>query len=196
MELVESGSIESRRHPKLPPTSTIKYPNNLQVYLVNERVKKTAGTADETELAEHEDATPECHENFVNEYHGKRNNAGSLASAGAAGGAESSVQSNASDKDSLCGSGGPPRPKVDEKTKVAVASLRKVHCQWDRARREFNGLVVQSANNEHTQGSKCELELAKFVEACNQADEKLVALEQIFLVGKEFSDEHIKEVAA
>ena len=57
-------------------------------------------------------------------------------------------------------------------------------------------MVVQSANNEHTQGSKCELELAKVVEACNQADEKLVALEQIFLVGEVFSDEHIKEVAA
>ena len=117
LELVESGSIESRRHPKLPPTTTIKYPNNLQVYMVNERAKKTVGTADETELAEHEDATPECHENFINEYHGKRINAGSLASAGAAGGAESSVQSNASEKDSLCGSGGPPKPKVDEKRK-------------------------------------------------------------------------------
>ena len=57
-------------------------------------------------------------------------------------------------------------------------------------------MVVQSANNEHTQGSKCERELAKLVEVCNGADEKLVALEQVFLVSNSFNDEHIKEVAA
>ena len=39
LELVQSGALDSRVHPKLPKGSKIPYPMNLQVYYVEEKIR-------------------------------------------------------------------------------------------------------------------------------------------------------------
>ena len=39
LELVQSGALDSRVHPKLPKGSKIPYPMNLQMYYVEEKIR-------------------------------------------------------------------------------------------------------------------------------------------------------------
>ena len=87
------------------------------------------------------------------------------------------------------------KPQADEKTKIAVASLRKTHSQWGRSKREINGLVAQSEENHNTQGSKIERDLHKLVEDCTSMDDELVNLEQVSIVKGRLDDDQVKEVA-
>ena len=69
LELVESGAIKSRPRPDLLANSKIKYPNNLQVFIVNETIKKKEGAVDETELTETADPEePAEHEEFLKSF--------------------------------------------------------------------------------------------------------------------------------
>ena len=56
LELVEAGVIPSRVRPGLPEGSKIEYPNNLQVYLKDEKLTKNQAARDEQELTETKDA--------------------------------------------------------------------------------------------------------------------------------------------
>ena len=69
LELVQSGALESRVHPKLPKGSKIPYPMNLQVYYVEEKIRKTDATKDETTLQESSSVDAEKHEGWLKEFH-------------------------------------------------------------------------------------------------------------------------------
>ena len=51
----------------------------------------------------------------------------------------------------------PPAPPCAEeiRDKTIVQHLRKAHNAWDRAKRDFVGMVLQSSEHENTKGSAC-----------------------------------------
>ena len=158
LELVETGEIPSRRHPKLSHTSKIRHPNYLQVFLSKEKSHKKEGAHDETELSETTDAEQaHHHETFLKEITAAKMNAmiEKEASSSATMSSRASVTSS-EDVSNIQG-----KPPVDEKTKLAIRHLRKQHSSWDRTKREFEGAVAESKMNDNTQGSKIEKELEK-----------------------------------
>jgi hypothetical protein len=76
LELLETGEIPNRRHPKLSLASKIRYPNDLQVFLSHEKVHKKEEAHDETELTETMDAEQaHDHETFLKEFTAAKMNA-------------------------------------------------------------------------------------------------------------------------
>ena len=69
LDMIQSGAIESRVHPKLSADSKIPYPKNLQVYMVEEKIRKCDATKDETTLQETSEVDAERHENWLEEFH-------------------------------------------------------------------------------------------------------------------------------
>ena len=198
LELVESGTIKSRPRPGLPADSKIKYPNNLQVLIITEKIKKKDGAIDETTLTETRDPEqPEEHEEFLKDFTAHkmeikyRNDKTPDMPAGQASNARSArpISTTTSEVSE------PNKTEIDGKTKIAIKNLHKQHSSWDRQKREFQGLVSQSQLNENTQGSKVERELDKIVTACTEADTELTNIEQTFLVKGALSDSDIARVA-
>ena len=52
LDMIQSGAIESRVHQQLSAYSKIPYPKRLQVYMVEEKIRKFDKTKDETTLQE------------------------------------------------------------------------------------------------------------------------------------------------
>ena len=69
LDMIQSGAIESRVHPKLSADSKIPYPKNLQVYMVQEKIRKCDATTDEVTLQEASEVDAERHENWLKEFH-------------------------------------------------------------------------------------------------------------------------------
>ena len=69
LELVQSGALDSRVHPELAKGSKIPYPKNLQMYYVEEKIRKTDATKDETTLQESSSVDAEKHEGWLKEFH-------------------------------------------------------------------------------------------------------------------------------
>eukprot|EP00959_Pyramimonas_sp_CCMP1952_P256580 5359979-Pyramimonas_sp.AAC.1 len=61
-----------------------------------------------------------------------------------------------------------------EKSKSAIQALRKVHSGWDRARREFNAVLAQSATCQNSQGSKIEADVRALIVEANDMDDMAV----------------------
>ena len=78
---------------------------------------------------------------------------------------------------------------------MTVASLRKQHSAWEKARRELNALVGQSQTNDNTAGSKCEADLQKLVERCTGLDDALLEHEKKYLQKQSYTDSEIERIA-
>ena len=143
---------------------------------------------DETELDEGKEITAESHEEFLKSFASKKlqskppvhdDNGSSVASSfGSA--VQHTIEAGKAN---------------DEKTKIALLSLRKQHNAWELSRRTFSALVAKSQGNENTSGSKCEMDLGSLIVQGDKFDAVLLKLEQKVLQGQSFTDEEILEIA-
>ena len=182
LEMVQAGTVQSRRHPHLPASSKVQYPNNLQVRLVQQEEIKGKRTSDEDTLAERDAVDSHSHENFVKTFMATKvkNKHIAASSCGA-----SSVASDAEDARSDKGG------REDARSKIAVQAIRKWHSAWDRAHREYGALVARSADHPNTTGCKFERDLKDLCTEGEQLDKCLVALEEKYLRGVQFSNQEL-----
>jgi hypothetical protein len=194
LAMVTAGTVDSRRHLKLPENSKIEFPKNLQIRFVSETTAKKKATVNEKTLNEHEDVTPECHEDFVKEFAMSKINNKRLGMQSAS----SVVSDTASEGVPPSEAGNPPtaKEKEDPRSKVAVQAMRKWHSAWDRNHREFAALIEKSMEHLNTKGCKFEKDLQVICDECSLVDKVLVQLEQKFLQGLPFTDDDIKLGAA
>ena len=194
LELVEAGVIPSRVRPGLPEGSKIEYPNNLQVYLKDEKLTKNQAARDEQELTETKDAEdPDQHEAFVKDFVSQKIMVKSQSEHDAPARQSGSSDGKSCSEETLSMAGA--SKQIDEKTKIAMKSLRKHHSTWDRYKREFQGLVTQSQGNQNTQGSKIERDLQVLTEKGIEDDKALTDIEQKFIVKGVLGDDDIQRVA-
>jgi hypothetical protein len=187
LEMVEAGTVESKRNPKLPADSKIEHPYNLLARATREVEHRRKKTVDENEMTAHEAISSDNHEAFVKEHatNAIQNRVGYGGSSSAG------IPSDASSS-SLA----PPCATVaDGKVKVAVAGIRKAHSAWDRACRDFLALVQRSADHPNTTGCKFQGDLQKIADEGSLIDKALVELEANFLKHGTLSDDDIKKGA-
>ena len=181
-EMLQAKTIEIRRNPKLPASSSIPFPRNQQVRFVKEVFCRKRKRGEETRR-EDADEDPETVESFAATYdHFMHNNTNSASS--------TSAGSNWA----------PPGPGKDvggqaERDKTTVTNLRKAHSLWDRSTRDFEALVRKSGSHPNTTGCKFEKDLALIIKSGASLDSAVKGFEQTFLEGKSFSDEEIKKAA-
>ena len=158
MELVQSGALDSRVHPKLPKGSKIPYPKNLHVYMVEEKVRNTDATKDETTLQESSSVDAEKHEGWLKMFHTAKMEL--KPSSSVAGPERAGQSSHAGDIASVLSeapsAGTQGTHAYDEKTKIAIKHLRKQVNAGDRFKRELEQTIALSNNGENTKGSKIE----------------------------------------
>ena len=82
-----------------------------------------------------------------------------------------------------------------ERDKIAIKSVRTSHATWDKARREWAGVIELSKQSQNTRGCKFELDLAEAAADCASIDAELVETEKTFLLGRPLADAEIKRAA-
>ena len=79
-----------------------------------------------------------------------------------------------------------------EKSKVAIQALKKGHSNWDRVKRDWQGVIKQSEACENTRGGKIENDLKNLISTCVEVDNKCMDIETSFGLKKGLlSDEAI-----
>ena len=87
-------------------------------------------------------------------------------------------------------------PSPEEiRDRACAAHICKAHNAWDRARREFSGVMMQSPQHENTKGCKFERNLAEDITKGNAIDAQICQLEQKFLRGERFTGEDVTSAA-
>ena len=87
-------------------------------------------------------------------------------------------------------------PQISDRDKVCIANVRKAHGLWDKARREWQGLLLRSKECENTQGCKFELDLEAAIIDGQKCDDENMLIESKFLGGAALSDEDIRVAAS
>ena len=191
LEMIEAGTIPSRKNPKLPPSSKVPYPKNMQVKYSVEKEVTHKRTRDETQLHEHHDPDAEAHEEFLKGFaKNKVDNRNAIDAT------RDVAQSSGLSSCSSDGTGSAPAKLEDEKAKLAVQAIRKAHNSCDRAVREFDATVKKSSNHHNTKGCKFESDLKTIIRECRDFDDELVKLEAKYMQGLRFDDEDITMGAA
>ena len=83
-----------------------------------------------------------------------------------------------------------------EKSKVAIQKMRKCHGSWDRAKRDWQGVLKSSASCPNTSGTKIETDIKELITTCVGVDEKAMAIETSFLTAGVLTDAEIQTGAS
>ena len=78
-----------------------------------------------------------------------------------------------------------------EKSKVAIQSLRKCHSLWDRANRDWQGVIKKSEACPNTQGTKIESDIEALISTASAVDGDAMALETQYLTAGVLTDAQI-----
>ena len=194
LEMVRAGTVKARRHPNLPPNSAIEWPRNQQVKLSQEVFSSKRKTTDEDTTTDTTQMSDESQAEFMQKFKAQRADhahkcADSTHETSSPRGGAAASSSRGGAAASSSGS------SVREHVKVAIASVRKAHSMWDKARREFVGLVSKSEKHPNTKGSAFERDLATFIAEGGKLDTEMMELETHFLEAGDLSDHHVKEGA-
>ena len=188
-EMVSAGTVRARKNPKLPKDSKIPYPRNMQIAFVQEvwssrkRIKKTTSTNAKSDKNKNEFDAEFARQNKAQGSHPIQ------PIVGEDGGQQLSAQhAKPEDPDEKKKKAGE-RPARD---KVTVAGVRKAHNSCDREMRLVMAVLSNSKKNRRTRESQIETEVAEWLDAAKNMDDGLVALEQQFLQGVDYSDEDIE----
>ena len=87
------------------------------------------------------------------------------------------------------------KKKNDEKINLAMQQIRRTHGAWDKAKRDFEGIVAQSKNNANTSGCKFELDIGGLGEVCGKLDDQLLVIEKQFNTHNTLTDEEMIQAA-
>ena len=201
-EMVAYGTLTCRRNPNLPPTSRIPEPFCNQVAYVKEtwsgaRVAHTV----ETIGSDHEDGDdreddPEDEQqqfqNFDKKFQQITGGVPRLALRQAMPDSAGGVAKKKEDEDA---ENEKKEKENKERDKITVQNLRKAHSMFERARREWQATVSQSAANQNTTGSKVELDLDTCIIEAGKTDECMMSVERKFLQGTSLVDSDIRNAA-
>jgi len=187
IEMVTAGTVTIRRNPRLPITSQIPYPLNQQVAYEQEKWSRKRQTIEgkrlEGELPQEE------HEAFETQFaSAKKATKISVADCRPGGSRDGQAPGQ--------GQGTDPKGQPSERDKNTIAQLRKTHSLWDRAKREYQGLVSKSKGNPNTRGTAFEVALEAAINQGSQADSTLMGYETQYLGGRAFTDEDVSNLMA
>ena len=77
-----------------------------------------------------------------------------------------------------------------------MQSIRKQHSDWDRTKREFEGILKTSSTNKNTKGTSVEKDLQELVKHSMEIDKELMELELVCTAtGLNFNDQQLKRGA-
>ena len=171
--------METRPHPKLPPSSKIQWPHNQQVRYIVESVTKRRNTSS----TEQHSQSLDCADEAVSKLTQKAQQVKDMVAIAPMATSAASVPTP-----SPAPRSGDSRPQ----DKVAITNIRKAHSQWDRASRDSCAIVAKSAVHENTAGCKFERDLQELINQGADLDAKLMALEQQYM-GSGFADADVHE---
>eukprot|EP00959_Pyramimonas_sp_CCMP1952_P431207 9031093-Pyramimonas_sp.AAC.1 len=129
-ECIAHGTVVTRPNPKLPPSTQIEHPWNLEVAYVKEGWSKKVKVTDEEHSKEEQDEESGATKEFCEKFSTTWNGVGTQSSSATLP-ANPRVDTHHPQKD-------PP----SERDKVAVANARKVHSSFDKTAREWQGLLA------------------------------------------------------
>jgi hypothetical protein len=184
---VQAGTLQTRPHPRLPASAAISWPRNLQVRYQTERELKIKSVTDTDEnIVEADDA--EASKSFDDAFAMRKLKVGVHPAPSVTSSAASSLP------DGMLGAAA--LPSAEEiRDKACVQHIRKAHNAWDKAKREFQSVMAQSATHENTKGCKFEADLAMNLKKGDADDEDLVRLEQKFMRNERFTSDEVEHSA-
>lgn len=177
LEMIKVGTVATRFHSKLPSTTKIPYPQNQEFkHVVEVFSNKRLKTETDSHSATRE-ATAESKSKFSESWAPHANN-NRQAPALAASAPAPSRKDEPSDAE-----------------KAAVASLRKTHSAWDKAKRDLMALIARSENHPNTKSCKFEADLKAALISGQALDAKIVHLETTYMQTNKMSDQDIEKGA-
>ena len=87
-----------------------------------------------------------------------------------------------------------PPTALSENGKVALQGIRKSHGAWDRVKKEWAAAVMQSKENENTQGCKVAADLEELIKEGQKHDDAMAHIELKLLSYYNCTDEEIKQI--
>ena len=183
LEMVAAGTVVTRRNPRLPEFSQIVYPYNQQVAYSQEKWSKKRKTTEGDRLqGDYTDADDQA------AFQAKLT-AAKLTIPTTGG----SRLGNNNDGNAQ-GLGIHPNTQPSERDKLTIQQLRKTHSAWDRAKREYQGLVQKSKGCKNTNGCAFEVALQEAMVEGAEVDAKLMAYETQYLGGTPFTEDNVAKL--
>ena len=177
-EKLAFGTLVSRRIRGLPPDSKIEYPWNQEVAYTTSTWESTRQATDIDEAPR--DADPEKAEEDMQAFNARFDDIAHVASSSTA-------------RAELDATTPAPRPSNDvAKSKAAIVPLRKSHSMFDKAKREWDGVLERSSRSDVTRGSKFELDLKEIKSEAEALDDANLTIENKFLGGTSLSDTDLR----
>ena len=188
MEQVHARTVVLRKHPRLPKDTKIEWPYNQQVRYVSTRKKRRKKATEasveniEVEGAEEFDQFEAAYSRFnLEHFAGEKGTCTGEGSTSSAGSVDQWQP--------------PPQQPEDVRDRLVVAAARKAHTAWDKARREFEGVISHSRENANTKGCKFEKDLGSLIAEGNITDATIVAVEQKHVCGQQLTAAEVQSVA-
>ena len=180
LEMANFKTCDMRRNPRLPPNSAIPWPRNQEFWKDHDfKDKSTKVTDAKLEKSDHGQMDPEVHEQF--------RKAAELAK-----GKKAATMVSKSEEGEGAPNNGPPL----EGMRDAIVAAKKAHSEWDRKKRDLEGVVGRSKLNENTKGCKFEQDLEAMIETGIQKDNVLLEYEKKFNTAVKMENEDLVKVKA
>ena len=168
-EMVESGSVLTRRNVKLPQESKIPYPENQEVKYIEQRFSKKRRFVTRTSRGQ----APGDLEDFDKDW-GKQETQDN----------QNPTSKQSKDKQE-------PSDNLDTASKVATSNIKKAHQAWDAAKRDFDAVVSQSKLHPNTMQCKVVSDLSELVARGQAFDTKILLIESKAKMGERLSSDEI-----
>ena len=130
-EMIAFGSVKTRRHPQLPPDSTLEWPHDQQVFYVTE---KATSTEAEKDISEAQGDEPMDEEKFDARRRATKAEVAHVAPPAATKARQAAPPPAAQQT----------QPTDHARDKECIAALRKAHSQWDRTKKDWMALLVKA----------------------------------------------------
>lgn len=193
MEMANHGTITMRRNPRLPATANVPWPRCQQVQYVEEKFSKWQKVDNTKKTAKPSEMTPATfNANFQAATSAAFPPTPSATVAQAPQQGKCQQQENSQQPQQSDEVKKQQKQQIEDSKKV-VATLRKAHNAWDRAKRDYNNLLQRSQENVNTAGCRFEKDVASATVAGEKLDGTIISLEAAFFNNKVLDEAQIKE---
>ena len=185
-EMIAAKSILTRPNPKLPASTQVPWPYNLEVAYIREAWTHGNTMTDTTACKSTEDG-----DNAVTDFETKFEDQWKQRGSGSSSSSSQMTGPPNENKDPQ-----PPENKKDERDKLVVSNIRRVHAMCDRAMRDWEAIITKSQRCPNTCGCKFETDLQEQVEALKKMDSLTMAIDMKYTTGSTLTDEDIKKAGS
>jgi hypothetical protein len=88
----------------------------------------------------------------------------------------------------------PTTPAPPDRVGKAISALRRIHGEWDRKKREYNGCLRRSETTDATAGTHFEHSLRGFLLECDKHDQQLLDIEVSYTTHTSLTEDQLKDV--